>query len=366
MLEENPQATGIARQNGQDEVTLRMILSKIEQWIFFLKKKWILLSIIGLIGVGIGYAIAFYKKPLYVATLSFALEDDKGGGGFSGAMGIASQFGIELGGSAGGAFNGTNLLELMKSRSVIEKTLLNPVVINNKTTSLAEYYINFNKIRDGWKAGGVTLNVVFPYGSSDNRDSFNLQQDSVLGKIYSAIKSDNLVVSNREKKINILDIVVTSEDELFSKLFAEELASEVSDFYVKTKSKKSKINVDILEHQADSIRKELNSAISGVASANDHAYNLNPALNIKKVSSVSRQIDVQANTVILTELVKNLELAKVTLRKETPLIQIIDKPILPLEKIVVGKKKTALVWGFVSVLIAAIALLTVDFLRKLK
>jgi hypothetical protein len=44
-------------------------------------------------------------------------------------------------------------------------------------------------------------------------------------------------------------------------------------------------------------------------------------------------VDVQANTAILTEeLVKQTELAKVTLRKETPLIQIMNGPILPLTK----------------------------------
>ena len=42
-------------------------------------------------------------------------------------------------------------------------------------------------------------------------------------------------------------------------------------------------------------------------------------------------IDVQANSAIYGEIVKQLELAKVTHRNNMPLIQIIDKPILPLE-----------------------------------
>jgi hypothetical protein len=37
-------------------------------------------------------------------------------------------------------------------------------------------------------------------------------------------------------------------------------------------------------------------------------------------------------SLILTELIKQVELAKVTLRKEKPLIQVIDRPILPLPK----------------------------------
>jgi uncharacterized protein involved in exopolysaccharide biosynthesis len=71
----------------------------------------------------VGYA--FMQKPTYTASLSFALEDEKsGGGGLSGALGLASSLGIDLGGSAGGAFTGANLLELMKSRNIVEKALL--------------------------------------------------------------------------------------------------------------------------------------------------------------------------------------------------------------------------------------------------
>ena len=57
---------------------------------------------------------------------------------------------------------------------------------------------------------------------------------------------------------------------------------------------------------------------------------------VPKTTGIKRQIDVQANTAILTELVKQTELAKVSLRKETPLIQVIDSPILPLKKDKIG------------------------------
>jgi len=90
--------------------------------------------------------------------------------------------------------------------------------------------------------------------------------------------------------------------------------------------------MDILVRQTNSIRGELNGEITGVAVANDNTFGLNPALNVKRVPSAKRQVDVQANTAILFEIVKQAELAKATLRKEIPLIQVIDKPILPLPK----------------------------------
>jgi hypothetical protein len=47
---------------------------------------------------------------------------------------------------------------------------------------------------------------------------------------------------------------VNSTNELFSKYFTEAF-KEVSDFYIDTKSKKSRENMLILERQTDSIRR---------------------------------------------------------------------------------------------------------------
>ena len=41
-------------------------------------------------------------------------------------------------------------------------------------------------------------------------------------------------------------------------------------------------------------------------------------------------------------------MAKVTLRRETPLIQVIDRPILPLEKVRFGKAKGIIFGGFLA------------------
>jgi uncharacterized protein involved in exopolysaccharide biosynthesis len=80
---------------------------------------------------------------------------------------------------------------------------------------------------------------------------------------------------------------------------------------------------------------------------------LNPALNVNRAPSAKRQVDVQANTAILTELVKQTELAKVTLRKETPLIQVIDRPILPLPEDKFGIVKGIIFGGVLAGLLIA-------------
>lgn len=326
-----------------NEISLKELLERTKDWFLYLLSNWKIILLIGIIGGGLGLTYSFIKKPIYTATLTFALEDEKGGGGLGGAIGLASTFGLDLGGSGGGIFTGSNLTELFKSRSMVEKTLLSSVNVDGKKISLAEMYMNNNK----WRKNPKLANIKFLPNA--NRSTFTREQDSVLGIIYQNIYNGGLSVAQKDKKISIINIDVHSTNELFAKYFCEALAKEVSNFYIDTKSKKARMNMDVLKHQVDSIKGELNGAITGVAVANDNTFNLNPALNVRRTPSARRQVDVQANTAILTELVKQSELAKVTLRKETPLIQIIDKPILPLNKERFGKAKGLLLGGFLGV-----------------
>ncbi|GAA3736163.1 hypothetical protein GCM10022422_19020 [Flavobacterium ginsengisoli] len=343
-----------------DEISLKELLSIASDWYAYLLSKWKIILIVGIIGASLGVIYSIIKKPTYKATLSFALEDEKGGG-IGGALGLASTLGLDLGGSAGGIFTAANLTELFKSRAMVEKTLLSPVVINGKTISLAEMYIQNNEWRENWNEKPQLKSIQFL--PNQQRQEFTRAKDSILGEIYKKLSNSGLIVAIKDKKVSIITMEVSSTDELFSKYFCEALAKQVGKFYIDTKSKKARMNMDILEHQTDSIRNELNGAITGVAVANDNTFNLNPALNVRRAPSVRRQVDVQANTAILTELVKQTELAKVTLRRETPLIQVIDRPILPLEKERFGKLKGIVLGGFLFGFIT-IAFLTIKRIVK--
>ena len=346
-----------------DEISLKEVIIKIKELLAFLKSKLKIIFLIGFVGSSIGLYVGFTEKPIYKAVLTFALEEEKGSG-LSGALGLANSFGIDLGGSSGGgAFAATNLAELMRSRLITEKVLLKPVQIKGKNTTLANYYIEVNDLRKDWIQSPQLSKIQFLPQSE--RSKFNLQQDSLLKIFYKNLTSpSNLSIQQKDKKVTILYIEVSSSNELFSKLFCETLAKETSDFYTQTKIKKSKNNVEILQKQTDSIKIELSGAISSKLIEEDNVYNLNPALNKKGVTSKKKQIDVQTNTAILTNLSVQLELAKITLRKETPLIQTIDTPILPLEKVKFGKLRSLLLGGFVSGFFTIAFLLLIRFYKK--
>jgi len=94
--------------NEQDEISLKELIQKIQEWIGYLKTQWKLIIGVAALGGIIGFAYASFQKPSYLATTTFVLEEDKGGGG--GALGLASSFGFDLGGGGGGLFTSSNII----------------------------------------------------------------------------------------------------------------------------------------------------------------------------------------------------------------------------------------------------------------
>lgn len=343
-------------QNHNDEISLKELVEKCKEWYYYLLSQWKIIVFAGIVGAVLGLTYSFVKKPIYTATLSFALEDEKSSGGLGGALGLASSLGLDLGGSGGSMFTGANLTELFRSRVMVEKTLLSTVPdAQGKPITLAELYIKNNEWKEKWEGKPRLEKIQFL--PNVKRTYYTRVHDSILGEMYDELSETSLSVAQKDKKIAIINIDVNDKNELFAKHFCENLVKTVSDFYVVTKSKKAKMNMDILMRQTDSIRKELNGAITGVAVANDNTFNLNPALNVRRSPSARRQVDVQANTAILTELVKQSELAKVTLRKDTPLIQVIDRPILPLKKEKLGKTIGLIMGGLLAVFLSVFFLI---------
>jgi uncharacterized protein involved in exopolysaccharide biosynthesis len=309
----------------ENEISVNELISIFKSGLRYILSKWILLFLFALIGSVLGVLYSISQKPSYTAVCTFVLEDSKSGslGQFAG---LASLAGLNMGGSGGGVFEGDNILELYKSRLMIEKTLLSAVVINNKQGLLIERYIDQNRLRKKWSDDPQLANIHF----NGNSDTFNRQQDSIVTALTEQINTNVLTVTKPDKKLNIIRVEVVTKDELFSKYFTENLVQNVNDFYQKTTTKKSMQNVQILQHQVDSIKNRLNADIHGVASAVDAAPNANPLLSTLRENSQKKQVDVQSNAAIYGEMEKNLELSKMTLMDQMPLIQIIDKPILPL------------------------------------
>ncbi len=340
-----------------DEISLKQLVFKLQDWYRYLLSKWVLIFVFGLLGGGLGLAYAWSKKPIYTATTTFVLEESDKGGGLGQYAGLASMVGIDIGGGGGGIFQGDNILELYTSRKMIEMTLNKKIKYDGKEHKLIDRFIQFNQLRKGWDSKPELKNLTF-----DHIDSLPpiLQRltDSVIGSIANDVKRGYLSVTKLDKQLSIVKVEVKSSDELFAKSFNEEIVKNVNDFYVQTKTKKSLENVAILQQKTDSVRSVMYGAIYSAAAVTDATPNLNPSRQVQRTAPVQRsQFSAETNKVILGELVKNLELSKISLKKEEPLIQVIDQPIFPLEKEKTGKAKGLIFGGIFGGFMAALFLL---------
>jgi len=345
-----------------DEISLKDVFIKAKSTIKYLRKRWLIICIVGALCGIIGLCYAKFKNPIYVANCTFVLDEGSKGGGLSQYAGLASLAGIDMGaGSSTGLFQGDNIIELYKSRLMITKALLSKSNFNGKDELLIDRYIDFNKLRTQWKEKNNIDNISF----NGDPEKFNRTQDSIINDLVEIFNKKILNVSKPDKKLSIIDVQVSTGDESFSKEFTNVLVQTVNNFYIQTKTQKSYQNVQSLQKQADSVRMVLNSSISGVASASDASPNANPLLASLRVPSQRKQIDVQASSEIYGEVVKNLEVSKMMLRQETPLIQVIDAPILPLLKEKISTIKGALIGGIIGVILTMIVLVSRKLLKQL-
>jgi len=181
--------------------------------------------------------------------------------------------------------------------------------------------------------------VTFDAKSLEN-GNFTLAQDSFLAKVSANLTKTNLQLAKVDKKLAIVSVSFTGEDQWFAKNFTQILTQNVTEFYVETKTGQLRKNVRMLEHKVDSVKQALGRAMYGVASEVDGNQFL--VRGVAKVPQAKKQLEIQVLSTMYGELIKNLELSRTMMAKDQPLIQLVDQPRFPLEKKKTSKLVTAI------------------------
>ncbi len=317
-----------------NDITAKEVILNLKRGARFLYLKRKSIILFAILGGVLGLAISLLVPKKYIAETVFVLETGKKGGA-SDYANIAAKFGLSIGGTSGGLFQeDDNVITFIKSRTIVAQTLYTSF---DQNSLLIERYLEFSGLKKKWEDEAGLGKLMFH--SDVNRRS--RIEDSVITFVWKTILEDNLYVEKPDMNGDLIVTKTVFSDEIFSKIFNERLLENVIQFYTQIQTKKSLENVAILQHQVDSVNKHLRTSLSSVAVFSDANPNLNPARQSLRVPSQLSLVQAEMSKAILEELVKNLELAKITLRKEAPLFQIIDKPVLPLEVKKIGRIKGA-------------------------
>jgi hypothetical protein len=291
------------------------------------KERALLLVLVGLVGGLLGLTYSLLRHTKYQAEITFLVEENKAGGGLLSSLG--SQIGIDVSSMAGAGnsvISGDNMLELLKSKSMMQECLLTPFQ-KDSNYLLADRYAEVYNLRKQWaKDAKVGKEVFFNDAKTDTR-----LKDSLLSVIIKRIHKKEFSVSKPDKKLGFFKVSTSTNDELLSEYISERIIKIATDFYVNNKTSRLKSNIARLEHRTDSIGQLLNNRTYSAVNDTRYMLNLNPAdVNVQGSAEISQR-DKMVLYTVYAELIKNLEISKTALVQETPTIQITDRPILPLE-----------------------------------
>ncbi|MEY4526034.1 MAG: hypothetical protein RIR57_1404 [Bacteroidota bacterium] len=324
-------------------IVLGDVIESIKRFFSYLRSHGKLIALCGLLGLALPLIYRALQKPAYAASTTFILEEKSATGG--GLAGIASQVGLDLGslGSGSSLFTGDNILDIIKSRVIIEKVLLTPISGNSGKT-LADLYLEFS---------GMGEKLPAPVSFASPSVAHTVYQDSVLYVMYDQIAKKNVSVDRLNKKGSIFKIVTVSQNQVFSKNFAERLLKETTTYYVNVKTSTAAANVKRLQARGDSLLRVLNAKSYNAASFQI----LDPNVAFKSMS-VPAEVSSRDKSIVFSiyaEVTKNLEMSRIALVSQTPVIQLLDVPKYPL----MDDRKSYLflgLVGFIAGIFAAIFL----------
>ncbi len=314
----------------EEDFTFRTLLKDWWHSIVFALRSWRMIALAAVLGLLMGVAYAYIRKVTYTARLTFVVEESKAGGG-SIASALAGQFGFDIGSLSGGngILAGDNVLELLKSYSFIKRALLTPYADTLSGFSLADRYAETYGWKEKWKSSkevGRQVNFAF------NQQKFSRQDDSLLQTIMKRIVDKELSIGKPDKKLGFFELQVTTRDEKFSQLFCERLLRIATDFYVDTKTKRVSNNVARLQRRADSLGRLLDSRTYSSVEAERLLLDVNPAYGSGMANAEISSRNKFIQSTVYAEVIKNLEVSRTALSQETPTVQIVDYPEMPLKK----------------------------------
>jgi tmRNA-binding protein len=329
-----------------DEITLKELILKIQEYWQEILKNWKLIFLIIIPFVAFFFIRAFLTPATYSAQLTFMVNEDEGGGGFGGVSAILGQFGFGGGGQS--SYNLDKIVELSKSRKIIQMALFEKVNINGNEDYLANHLIKEYKFHKKWEKDTAGLHKFL--FNPDSVKLFSREENKALISLHSLIvggeEKKGLLSSSYGDETGILNITCITTSEELSIFFAEKIYEKLSWFYINNATEKQQKTFSLFKAKADSLQIALNSAQYRLLQFDDRSRGL--MLKQSGAEKIRLQQEVQKLILVYAESYKNQEVSDFALKNETPFIQEIDKPISPIEPNRESKFKALIMGGFIG------------------
>lgn len=314
-----------------DTLQLKDIIAKITEYFWEVLRNWLLIGLFIIPFVLYSFYSAVTAPPNYMAKLNFMVNEDEAGG-VGGAMAILSQFGLGGGGNAG-KYNLDKIIDLSKSRRIIQESVFEKSIINDKEDYIANHMIDLYNIQEEeWSESDELRNFKFTH---KDFDSFTRAENTALKAIRSLIvgggKVRGIYSTEINEKTGIMALWVGSRNETLSIDWLNSLFKNMSQYYIDKSTEKQQATFNIVKLKVDSLERALDIANLNLAKYQDANRKVYSRVIGVKEDRLERHL--RTLRIIYAEAVKNKEIAEFSLNNKTPFIQVIDEPIAPLYNI---------------------------------
>lgn len=317
-----------------DEITFKEAIHKSIEYGKEIRKGWWILLLFCIPFVALNLYKHFTHTKMFNASLTFMINEDSGSsmGALSSVLG---QFGL----GQSGEDNLDKILELSKSMYLSQRVLFEKETINNEEDFVGNHIIKFLEENNNWQNLGFLdetphLNLENFRFSHDSIQNFGLLENKALKKLRKNLIGDKsmdlppLLKTDILDGSNIMKFSARTYNPKLSVVLCNKVFDNLSSYYVDKATEKQQHTYKILETKTDSILTELKSKEYELANFKDRNRGL--FAKTDQLTEVRLSRDVQKLSIMYGEATKNMELANFALQDNTPFIQLIDRPFLPI------------------------------------
>ena len=307
-----------------------------------------------LIGGISGFCIAITSKPTYTGNLTFVLSPDNNASGGS-LLALTNQLGLSFGNNSNNAFVGENLLLLFQSKKMFKEAFFK-VLPGTNELMINRIGSNESFFKTWKKDSRLASSIPFPLDDAEQPGI----RDSLVEVIHQYVLAHYFTLNKVEKDLNFYKITVVSGDALISRFLPIAMVNVTSSYYINIKASNARRNLQMMNREADSLQNILNKSQQSSLSASDQVFNLNSAMQSAQSTLKKNEMRTRVLQQTYQTVVQNMEVAKISLQKETPVYYIIDEPKDGLP----AYKPNAIVFAFLGVLLASFFTIFFLLIRK--
>ena len=304
--------------------------------------------------------IAFILAALYALSLpnyyncTVKLAPELGGSGAKtggGLAGLASSFGINLGGASNGAdaINPTLYPDLMNS--VDFKTSLFEIPVtrdeDQKTFTYYDYLMNEQKA-PWWSKAKSALFSIFKSQSSINEsskvDPFKLTKEQT--NVAKAI--DKNVVCDVDKKTFVITINVTDQDPLICATLADSVKTRLQKFITDYRTSKARVDLEYNQKLYGEAKLKYEQARNRYAAYADSHRSVTSQSAQTKEQDLQNEMQMQQQ--IYQQVVAQLQQAEMKVQQETPAFTTLQSATVPVLKAGPKRAQMCLIFLFLAFL----------------